>query len=57
MIPTLAFIPADDVNDAFEILTVVIRHQYGDKANDVFDFFEGTYIIWFRRNTAQVITV
>ena len=57
MIPALAFIPGDGVNYAFEILTVVIRHQYGGKANDVFDFFEGTYIVWFRRNTVQAITI
>ena len=53
MIPALAFIPPNDVVDAFERLTDLIRNQYGDATDGVLDYFEDTYIGRFRRNAAQ----
>ena len=34
-------------------MTELIRNQYGDAADGVFDYFEDTYIGRFRRNAAQ----
>ena len=42
MIPALAFTPLNDVADAFERLTDLIRNQYGDAFDGVFDYFEDT---------------
>ena len=53
MIPALAFIPPNDVVDAFERLTDLIRNQYGDATDGVLDYFEDTYIGRFRRNAAR----
>ena len=52
MIPAFAFIPPNDVVDAFERLIEVIRNQYGDETDGVLDYFEDTYIGRFRRNAA-----
>ena len=44
MIPALAFIPPNDVVNAFERLINLIRNQYGDAADRVLGYFEDTYI-------------
>ena len=53
MIPALAFIPPNDIVDAFKRLTDLIRNQYGDATDGVLDYFEDTYIGRFRRNAAR----
>ena len=53
MIPALVFISPNDVVDAFERLTELIRNQYGDATDGVLDYFEDTYIGSFRRNAAR----
>ena len=44
MIPALAFIPPNDVVNAFERLINLIRNQYEDVADRVLGYFEDTYI-------------
>ena len=56
MIPALAFIPPNDVVDAFERLTDLIRNQYGDATDGALDYFEDTYIGRFKRNAARATT-
>ena len=57
MIPALGFIPPNDVVDAFERLTDVIRNQYADETDGLLDYFEDTYIGRFRRNAARAIPI
>ena len=42
MIPALAFIPPNNVVDAFERLTDLIENQHGDATEGVLDYFEDT---------------
>ena len=53
MIPALAFIPANNIVDASERLTVLIKNQHGDATDGVLDYFEDTYIGRFRKNAAR----
>ena len=45
MIPALAFIPPNNIVDAFERLTDLIRNQCGDATDGVLDNFEDSYIV------------
>ena len=57
MVPPLAFIPPNDVVDAFERLDDIIRNQCVHKTDGVLDYFEDTYIIRFKRNAAQATQI
>ena len=57
MIPGLAFIPSNDVVDAIERLTYVIRNQWGDENDRALDYFEDTYISRFRKNAARATPI
>jgi len=49
----LAFLPPQDVIAGFEELSDAIRYHYNDKADDLLQYFEGTYIGRFRRNAPR----
>jgi len=55
MIAALAFIPPDEVVNAFDRLCEVIRNTYQNDADRVLDYFEDTYIGRFRRNAPRAI--
>ena len=55
MIPALAFIPPQDVIQAFEILSEHLRETYGNEIDQLIDYFEDNYIGRFRRARRRVI--
>ena len=44
MIPSLAFLPHDQVAFGFTTLSTVIRQKFGDQINVLLDYFEDNYI-------------
>ena len=57
MTPALAFVPLNDVVDAFEKLADVIINQYADETDGVLGYFEDTYIGRFRRNASRATPI
>ena len=53
MIAALAFASLQDVVNSFDELCVVIRNQYDGDADEVFDYFEDTFIGCFRRKAPR----
>ena len=54
MIAALAFVPPNDVTNAFDDLAVVIRNQYNMGADIVLNYFEDYYIGRCRRTPKDV---
>ena len=55
MISALAFLPPNDVQNSFDQLAALIRNQYGNDADGVFDYFEDNYVGRFRVNAPRGI--
>ena len=53
MIAAPAFVPPQDVINAFEQLADIIRNEHQAGLDDVLDYFEGSYIGTFQRNAPR----
>ena len=53
MIAASVVLPHQDVINSFEELCVVTRNQYDGDADEMLNYFEGTYIGRFRRNAPR----
>uniref|UniRef100_A0AC34FMC8 CUB domain-containing protein n=1 Tax=Panagrolaimus sp. ES5 TaxID=591445 RepID=A0AC34FMC8_9BILA len=44
MIPSLAFLPPDQVSFGFTTLSTVMRQKFGNQMDELLDYFENTYV-------------